>query len=135
MTALTQGRDTPRQNTELLSLPVAANTTIHAGALVCVNAQGFAVPGTEAADLVCVGRAQEGVANAGSNGDESVSVRRHCAFKWANDATDPVTSAQRMRLCYIVDDQTVSASHETNTRSVAGVVVGLDADGVWVEVY
>lgn len=36
------------------------------------------------------------------------------------------------KLCYIVDDQTVAATHATNSRSPAGIVEGIDNGGVWV---
>ena len=134
MGALTQERDTARQETELLAFWVAADTTIYAGALVCLDATGMAVPGAEDATLTCAGRAEETVVNGGAAGDEVVVVRRKGAFKWENDATDPVTAAHLLQACYVVDDQTVSSSHETNTRCVAGAVVAVDADGVWVEI-
>ena len=35
--------------------------------------------------------------------------------------------------CYIVDDQTVAKTNGTNTRSVAGKIIAVDADGVWVK--
>jgi hypothetical protein len=35
--------------------------------------------------------------------------------------------------CYLVDDQTVAKTDGTNTRSPAGFVRDVDADGVWVE--
>lgn len=34
--------------------------------------------------------------------------------------------------CYIVDDQTVAKTNGTNTRSVAGKIMDVDAQGVWV---
>ena len=36
--------------------------------------------------------------------------------------------------CYIVDDQTVAKTNGTNTRSVAGKIIAVDADGVWVKI-
>lgn len=133
MGALTQERDTARQETELLAFGVAADTTIYAGSLVCLDATGMAVPGEEDDTLTCAGRAEDTVVNGGLAGDETVVVRRG-AFKWENDAVAPVTAAHLLKACYVVDDQTVSSSHETNTRCAAGVVVAVDADGVWVEI-
>lgn len=133
MTALTQERDTARQGTEMVRLPVAAGKKIFAGAIVCIAA-GYAVPGATDAGLIYVGRAEETVDNsAGGNGDAFVDVRRGSAFKFANDASAPVAAAHLFTDCYIVDDQTVSSSHATNTRSKAGTVIALDGSGVWVE--
>lgn len=36
--------------------------------------------------------------------------------------------------CFIVDDQTVAKTNGTNTRSRAGIVAAVDADGVWVQI-
>lgn len=133
MTALTQERDTARQETALLSLPVAAGAKIFAGAIVCIEA-GFAVPGKTATDLIYVGRAEETIDNSeGDNGDVAIEVRRGNAFKFDNDTSDPVAAGHLFTDCYIVDDQTVSSSHATNTRSIAGKVIGFDDSSVWVE--
>jgi hypothetical protein len=35
--------------------------------------------------------------------------------------------------CYLVDDQTVAKTSATNTRSVAGKIVDVDSQGVWVK--
>ena len=34
---------------------------------------------------------------------------------------------------YFVDDSTVSKSHDTNSRPIAGKIIQVDDDGVWVE--
>lgn len=44
MTALTKDRNTKRRDGVQYSDPVAASTKVFAGALVCINASGFAVP-------------------------------------------------------------------------------------------
>jgi hypothetical protein len=54
-------------------------------------------------------------------------------FSFANSAsTDEIVDDDIGKLCYIVDDQTVAKTNGANTRSVAGIVVGLDANGVHV---
>jgi hypothetical protein len=62
-----------------------------------------------------------------------VITRRKQAFLWANDGADPVTQASIGKPCYVVDDQTVAATHNSNARSLAGTVLAVDASGVWVE--
>lgn len=132
--ALTQDRNTPHRDGELIVAPVAAGAVCYAGGMACVNASGFAVPASTASTLTYLGRFDEYVDNsAGGNGALSVMVRRKKAFQWKNSAGDAVTQASLGKHCYIVDDETVSASNGGNTRSMAGVVIGLDADGVWVE--
>ena len=53
---------------------------------------------------------------------------------FANSASaDLISLADIGADCYIVDDQTVAKTSGTNTRSVAGKVFDVDADGVWVD--
>lgn len=132
--ALTEDRNTPLQDAEIIEPPVAASAVLFAGALVVANAGGYAAPGSVATTLTYLGRAEEMVDNtAGANGAKTVRVRRGKAFKWKNSGADPVTQASLGKVCYIVDDETVALTNGTATRSAAGIVVGLDADGVWVE--
>lgn len=113
-----------------VSYKVAAATTIYAGAMVAVNAAGYAVPAAKTAGLVVVGRAAENVINAGDAGAASVRVDKGI-FAWANDA-NAVTQADIGRACYVVDDQTVA--DETEGSAIpAGVVDSIDPSGeIWV---
>lgn len=130
---LTADRNTLTTTAELITVPVAAGVKIFAGALVVANATGYAQPGGVATTLTYLGRAEQFVDNtAGANGALTVQVRRKVAFYWANSVTDPVTQASFGKTCYVVDDATVSATNGANTQSAAGIVVGLDAYGVWV---
>lgn len=132
--ALTTDRNTPKQDAKVIVPPVAAGANIKAGALIVANATGFAAPGSAALNLTYLGRANEAVDNsAGIDGAKTVRVERKQAFQFANSGTDAVTQASFGKLCYIEDDQTVSATDGTGTRSAAGTVVGIDSDGVWVE--
>lgn len=133
MAATTQDRNTPFKDGELIVAPVAAGVKILAGTIVAANAAGFAAPGATSATLSYLGMADANVDNtAGADGAVGVPVRRGKAFKWLNDSVDPVTQASLGRPCFIVDNQTVAKTNGTNTRSQAGIVVGLEADGVWV---
>lgn len=131
MTALTRDRNTPEREGALLVLPMAAATTIYAGSLVVINAAGYAAPGSTALNLKAAGRAEEYRANSGAAGENGIKVRRG-VFKFANADADPVVAL--LSTCYIVDDQTVAASSGTNSRSAAGKVLAIEADGVWVEI-
>jgi hypothetical protein len=133
MTALVADRNTPFKNPLLISVPVAAGVKIYAGALVAVSATGLATPGITATTLTYLGRAEEQIDNtAGAASAKSVLVRRGEAFKFANLAADLVTQASLGKLCYIVDDQTVALTNGVGTRSAAGIVLGVESDGVWV---
>lgn len=132
MTALTQARNTPQRVGEVFDFPVKAATTVQQGSIVVLNA-GYAAPGSTATGLVAIGRAEES-ASAVSAGDASVRVCRG-VFKFANSAAaDAIAQADVGADCYIVDDQTVAKTNGTNTRSRAGQIVAVDADGVWVQI-
>lgn len=133
MAALNKDRNTPERTGDLLSLAVAGTKKIYAGALVALTAAGYATPGATSATLVGVGRAEEQVDNTnGADGDVSVRVRTG-AFRWANSAGgDEITIASIGDACYMVDDQTVAKTDGGGTRSKAGIVADVDAQGVWV---
>ncbi|WP_435609907.1 hypothetical protein [Pseudomonas knackmussii] len=132
---LAKDRNTLRRDGVQFSDPVAADTLIFAGALVCLDASGNAVPGATSTTLKARGVAQEQVDNTGgAAGDLSVESRRG-VFQFANStSTDQITRADIGSECYIVDDQTVAKTSATNTRSVAGVIRDVDSNGVWVEI-
>ena len=133
MTALISDRNTKRRDGLRLSLPMAAATVIFGGSIVCVNAGANAVPGSTSAALKAAGVAATHARNAGAAGDERVTVEKgvHC---FANSSSaDAITLADIGSDCFIVDDQTVAKTSATNTRSVAGKVFDVDADGVWVD--
>lgn len=134
MTALTADRNTQYKDGDLVLLPVAAGAKAYAGGIAVANANGYVAPGSTATTLTYLGRFDAAVDNTdGANGAKSVLVRRKKAFKWANHGADAVTQADLGKTCYIVDDQTVAKTNGGNTRSAAGIVLGVDADGVWVE--
>lgn len=135
MAALTADRNTPKQAAQQIAVAVATNVKIFAGSLVVANASGFAAPGSVATTLTALGRAAESVDNTGgANGAKTVRIDRKDAFKFTNHAADLVVQADLGKTCYIVDDQTVAKTNGGATRSAAGKVVGIDSDGVWVEI-
>lgn len=134
MAALTQDRNTLRRDGAQMEPPVAAATRIFGGAIVCINSSGYAVPGATSTTLKAVGVAEQRADNsAGAAGDIRVRVRKG-PHRFGNSASaDAIGLADVGSPCYVVDDQTVAKTHASNTRSVAGVVFDVDADGVWVD--
>jgi hypothetical protein len=134
MAALAADRNTPRAEGKIDGHPVKGATKIFAGALVCLDAAGWAVPGATAATLKTVGRAESRFDNsAGANGDVIANVRRG-TFRWGNSAAgDAITRADIGKPAYVVDDQTVAKTDGGGTRSVAGIIRNVDAQGAWVE--
>lgn len=117
----------------LLAVKVAASVKIYEGAMVMLDA-GYAKPAAAAVGKVILGRAEKTVDNtSGAAGDLTVPVRRGC-FKWDNSLSgDAIAQAQVGTICYAVDDATVAKTSNSGARSVAGIVVGVETDGVVVQ--
>lgn len=134
MAALAKDRNTPEVAGMLRELEVAASTLIYAGALVAVNASGYAVPGSTATTLRGIGRAEARADNSdGAAGAIRVRVGAGI-YRFGNSAsTDLIARDDIGKTCYIVDDQTVALTDGTGTRSIAGKIYDVDAQGVWVD--
>lgn len=135
MAALTNARDTSEiaNGAKYLALPVKGKTTIYQGALVAIDANGFAIPAKKVAGITAAGRAEETVDNQGGDGELVIRVARG-VFVFNNTATtaNKVTQAHVLKPCYIEDDQTVTAL--ATGSSVAGLVVRVDNSGIAVEI-
>ncbi len=133
MAALTAGRNTPRRSGYTRDIPVKAATTIYPGAMVAIDAAGYAVPAATAATLKVIGRAERLADNAaGGDGDKMVRVATG-VFQYRNSsAGDAIALTDVGATCYAVDDQTVAKTSDTGARSAAGIVFDVDAQGVWV---
>lgn len=134
MAALTADRPTPKRDGKTLSLPVAAATKLFAGSIVCVNTSSLAVKGAVSTTLKAAGVAREQADNsAGAASDIRVEVSRGIHQFANSSAGDLIALADIGAICYIVDDQTVAKTNGSSTRSAAGIVRDVDANGVWVE--
>jgi hypothetical protein len=99
-------------------IPVAAAAVIYKGALVALNANGFAAPAGDTASFLVAGIAREKVDNsAGANGDKSVVCEygRHYLFT-------AVSIAQAMLgdPMYVVDDDTIDDAAGTTNDVFVG---------------
>lgn len=133
MPQLTSDRDTVRRPDGDYEYPMEANTIGYAGAIACINATGRLTRGATATTLKSVGVFSARADNStGAAGVIKGKVRRG-TFRFNNSAsTDQITLADVGSTCYVVDDNTVAKTSGSNTRSAAGVVADVDADGVWV---
>lgn len=120
------------------SLPTG-KTAFKGGIAVYDQSVGKCIPsetGATQTDLFCLGLFAETVANSsGSDKDVVVELKREIAVVWfANDGTNPVLATDLGKPVFGVDDQTVSISNATNTRSAVGTAWAIDATlGVAVE--
>lgn len=133
MTALAKDRNTARAEGDIRQGAVLAATLVYAGAIVMRNAAGYLTKGQTATGLVAVGRASHRADNsAGASGDLTLDYRAGF-FHYANSAAaDEITIAEIGDVCFVVDDQTVAKTDGGTTRSKAGIVDHIDANGVWV---
>lgn len=129
--ALAVDRIVPERDLRDTSYPVAANAKIYVGSLVFLSATGFAQPATTAAGLIVAGVSRAQVDNTGgADGALNVTVRRAC-HKFVNG--DAIAEGDLGKMAYAVDNQTVSKG--AAGKSPVGVIVQLEADGVWVAIH
>lgn len=132
MTALT--RNTPRTqvgNGRRFRDPVAASMLIYAGAMVALNASGYAVKAVTTATRIRGVALDEADNSAGAAGAVSVDIERG-TFLLRNDTTNPVTRAHIGTNVYVVDDNTVGSS--ATSTIVAGKCLDVLPEGVVVEI-
>ena len=129
MAALIKDRDTQRRAGYDFHLPVAAGKRIFSGAVVCLNATGYATPAITAEGLKFPALAIEGADNsAGANGDILVAVERTVV---GLDCDVSVTRAVIGQKVFLVDDHTVTAT--ASGKSPAGLLVDLQDGQAWVD--
>jgi hypothetical protein len=104
-----------------LSFPVINADIIYAGSWVCVNANGYALPGSDTAGLIFEGIALERVDNsAGDAGAKSVTLRRRGLIK-ATLAT-AITQANVGDNVFLVDDESVDIAANTTNDIFCGII-------------
>ena len=132
-TALSDDRDTPGRTGERLYIGVYTNSLIYAGAMVCLTIDGYAVAAADTAGYKVIGRAVRRVDNRiavgdGHSGALSIDIERG-VFRWENGST--LSDTNIGDFAYVEDDATVQTSGDV----IAGVIVDVDGDGVWVDTY
>ena len=127
-------RNTPAYQGELREQPAGAATNIFAGALLMRNAAGFIVRGATAVGSFGVGVAEQPANNAaGANAAMNVRYVTGTTARFRNStAGDLIVQADVGKIAWIVDDEQVAKTNGTATRSPAGVIEAVDAQGVWV---
>lgn len=104
MTALSALRNTISTAGELLELPCAVDI-FYKGAMICLNAAGFAAPASDAVDYSrVIGVATETVDNSGgSAGDINLQIQCNRTYKFACAS---IETGDVGRMMYVTDDQT-----------------------------
>lgn len=131
---LTADRNSPAYQGEMREQPVGAATNIFAGAILMRNAAGFIVRGAVAVGSFGVGMAEQPANNsAGANGAILARYRTGASARFRNaTAGDLIVQADVGKVCWILDDDQVAKTNGGATRSPAGIIEAVDAQGVWV---
>lgn len=131
MAAATGNLRTKRLTRGLRSVPAAASVTCFQGALVSVDASGYARPARTSTTDKCIGVCRAKVANGAVAAAVNVEVDGEGVYgPFANSASgDLIARANIGSVCYVVDDQTVALTSGSSTRIVAGTVFDVDAAG------
>ena len=128
MAALIQNRNTQRRVQGSHHDPVAAGVVIHSGALIALNAAGYAQPASATTGLRMRGIATVPCNNmAGADGAGTVDTNTGCHL--LANAGD-IDRSHIGATAYISDDQTVTA--DSTGSSAVGRIDDIDSDGVWV---
>ena len=130
-TALSASRNTPHRSGEKVALTMASNVIVYAGSMVCVDSSGLANPAADSSGFAVVGMAERTVDNrtAVYSATKTITVDRG-VFRWAN--ADTILASDIGKIVYVTDDATVNKTGG-GQNIIAGSVVDVDTDGVWVD--
>lgn len=117
-----------------IPVPVDDGDVIYGGAFTCVNAAGYAVPGSDTAGLIFMGVAMERKDNSlGLDGALSVVVRRRGLFKAIMGTA--ISQANVGDNVFLVDDQTVDLTANTTNDIFCGIIAGyIDTTHAWIDI-
>lgn len=107
---------------------------IYGGSHVCVNANGYAVPGADTAGLIYVGEALERVDNTlGSAGDKKVVVRRRGLVRMTFQTA--ISIANIGDNVFLYDDDKVDLAGNVTNDIFCGIIAGyIDTTHAWVDI-
>lgn len=130
--ALSANSQKIHKDPNLISIPVEEAVHIYAGALVCTNSAGYAVPANDTAGYVFQGFAVKEADNtSGADGAINVLVQRVGILPLAITGA---TQATVGKMVYLTDDATVSVTKQTVPIPIGKVVKYVSATEVHVAV-
>lgn len=107
-----------------------AAVAVEKGNMAAYNASGYLTNAAATATLRPVGRFASDVDNsAGNAGDLDADVEQG-TFAWTNG--DSITIADIGKPCFVSAANTVTKGQGDGSRPFAGIIAGVDTDGVWV---
>jgi hypothetical protein len=121
MAVLTGDSKSERKQGVVYALPAAGGTHIYSGALVCINAAGYAVPAANAAGNTFLGVARmESNNTGGANGALTAEGYLKGIFSFSAPG---VTTADMVKEAYVVDDNTLGLGVAAQPVNATGVTV------------
>ena len=126
----------------LRDVPLKSGYKVYAGAIVVIQqSTGYGRPAFSGTGCVAMGVAQKTLDNTsagtlpGANTDGGLicPVKSGGTFgPFTNDTGTAVAITDRTKVCYLLDDNTITMS--SSSASVAGIVADVTTEGVWVEI-
>ena len=135
MSALTKSRAVKPVRSFRITLPSTAQQVYKGGTACLDTSTGLVAKGTASTTLFPIGTYVED-ALVPASGSVTVELFRELRAIWFvnSTSTDQITQTECGSNCYIVDDQTVAKTSNSNARSIAGRVWRVDpVKGVLVE--
>ena len=122
MAAATKNRGDSFQEYLMKKEAVAASVNIFKNTLLCINANGYTQPGTDAAGVMFSGVAVDAYDNtAGVDGADSVRVRKHGEYEFVYGPGN-ATQAMKGDEVVILDDQTVTTAAVATNDIACGYI-------------
>jgi hypothetical protein len=117
-----------------LAFPVINADCIYGGSLVCVNAAGYALPGSDTAGLIFEGVAMNRADNTlGAAGAINVNLRRRGLFKVT--LATAITIANVGDNVFLVDDESVDLAANTDNDIFCGIIAQyIDATHAMIDI-
>jgi hypothetical protein len=134
--ALSDIRNPKQRTPEMVDANLVTGVTVYKGAIIVQDtATGYCKPAVTGTGLVCLGIAamEQASVTTTSSGATTIPVKRGIWLCKNSAAADEITNAWRGQPCFLVDDQTVAKTDGSASRSVAGTVVEVTTEGVYVE--
>ncbi len=127
MSAATTARNTPERPGYPLDqeLPIKSGATLIVGCMANVDANGDLTDAADTPSERCAGNVQS------INTTTGKAIIRRGIHKYANGAS--ITAASLGVNATVGDNQTASLAGSTTNDVVAGKIVGVDTDGVWID--
>ena len=131
-TALTKNTTIAQRTGDKVGMKVQSNEVLYVGALVAITSGGLAVNAADSVDSnQVVGINETWIDQTGALYQTNLlATLRTGIYRLSNGGS--FTKAHIGQYCYVKDNATVTTSSDTTYAIPAGVIVDVDAAGVWV---